>query len=104
MEVQFKELAENALKAQGESFSKANIEKLRQLLTPLKEHVGHFEKELRQVHEETVKDRERLKAEISQLSNVQRQYLRKQFPLLKHLKAILRFKGPGVKWFSLKIY
>ena len=28
MEAQFKELAENALKAQGESFSKANIEKL----------------------------------------------------------------------------
>ena len=68
MEAQFKELAENALKAQGESFSKANIEKLEATLTPLKEHVGHFEKELRQVHEETVKDRERLKAEILQLS------------------------------------
>ena len=60
MESKFKELANEALQLQGENFSKSNIEKLEATLLPLKEHVGHFEKELRQVHEETVKVRERL--------------------------------------------
>ena len=68
MQTKFKQLADDALKSQGDTFSKANIEKLEATLTPLKEHVGHFEKELREVHQETVKDRERLKAEIIQLS------------------------------------
>ena len=68
MQERFRQLASEALTTQGEAFSKANIEKLEATLTPLKEHVGHFEKELREVHQETVKDRERLKAEINQLT------------------------------------
>ena len=93
MEAQFKELAENALKAQGESFSKANIEKLEATLTPLKEHVGHFEKELRQVHEETVKDRERLKAEILQLSKRSEAISQEAISLTKALKGDTQIQG-----------
>jgi DNA recombination protein RmuC len=93
MEIQFKELAENALKAQGESFSKANIEKLEATLTPLKEHVGHFEKELRQVHEETVKDRERLKTEISQLSRRSEAISQEALSLTKALKGDTQIQG-----------
>ena len=93
METQFKELAENALKAQGESFSKANIEKLEATLTPLKEHVGHFEKELRQVHEETVKDRERLKAEILQLSKRSEAISQEAISLTKALKGDTQIQG-----------
>ena len=93
MEIQFKELAENALKAQGESFSKANIEKLEATLTPLKEHVGHFEKELRQVHEETVKDRERLKTEISQLSRRSEAISQEAISLTKALKGDTQIQG-----------
>ena len=93
MEVQFKELAENALKTQGESFSKANIEKLEATLTPRKEHVGHFEKELRQVHEETVKDRERLKAEISQLSKRSEAISQEAISLTKALKGDTQVQG-----------
>lgn len=68
LESKFRELAQEALEVQGKSFSKTNLEKLEATLTPLKEHVGHFEKELRSVHKETAKDREYLKAEIGQLS------------------------------------
>ena len=93
MEIQFKELAENALKAQGESFSKANIEKLEATLTPLKEHVGHFEKELRQVHEETVKDRERLKTEILQLSRRSEAISQEAISLTKALKGDTQIQG-----------
>ena len=68
MQERFRQLADEALRTQGDAFSKANIQKLEATLTPLKEHVGHFEKELREVHQETVKDRERLKVEITQLT------------------------------------
>ncbi len=68
METKFRELSNEVLRVQGEAFSKSNLEKLEATLTPLKEHVGHFEKELKQVHQDTLKDREHLKAEISQLS------------------------------------
>ena len=93
MEAQFKELAENALKAQGETFSKANIEKLEATLMPLKEHVGHFEKELRQVHEETVKDRERLKTEILQLSKRSEAISQEAISLTKALKGDTQIQG-----------
>ncbi len=68
MEAKFRELAAEALKVQGEQFSKANLERLDVALTPLKEHVGHFERELKAVHKATIEDRARLKAEIEQLS------------------------------------
>ncbi len=93
MEAKFKDLAEKALKTQGETFSKANIEKLEATLTPLKEHVGHFEKELRQVHEETVKDRERLKAEIAQLSKRSEAISQEAISLTKALKGDTQMQG-----------
>ena len=93
METKFKDLAEKALKTQGETFSKANIEKLEATLTPLKEHVGHFEKELRQVHEETVKDRERLKAEIAQLSKRSEAISQEAISLTKALKGDTQLQG-----------
>ena len=68
MEAKFKELATEALMLQGEQFSKTNIERLQATLTPLKEHVGHFERELKAVHKATLEDRAALKAEINQLS------------------------------------
>ena len=93
MTTKFKELAEEALKAQGESFSKANIEKLEATLNPLKEHVGHFEKELRQVNEETVKDRERLKAEIAQLSKRSESISQEAVSLTRALKGDTQMQG-----------
>ena len=68
MQAKFSEMATEALKRQGEQFSKSSLERLEATLTPLKEHVGHFEQELKNVHQETLRDRERLKSEIAQLS------------------------------------
>jgi len=97
MQAKFKQLADDALKSQGETFSKANIEKLEATLTPLKEHVGHFEKELREVHQETVKDRERLKAEITQLSKRSEEISTEAVNLTRALKAITSSRGHGGK-------
>jgi DNA recombination protein RmuC len=93
MQQKFKQLADDALKSQGETFSKANIEKLEATLTPLKEHVGQFGKELREVHQETVKDRERLKAEISQLSKRSEEISTEAVNLTRALKGDQQQQG-----------
>ena len=93
MQAKFKQLAEDALKSQGELFSKTNIEKLEATLTPLKEHAGHFEKELREVHQETVKDRERLKVEINQLSKRSEEISTEAIALTRALKGDRQQQG-----------
>ncbi len=93
MQERFRQLADEALKTQGDAFSKANIQKLEATLTPLKEHVGHFEKELREVHQETVKDRERLKAEITQLTARSEQISLEAVALTRALKGDRQQQG-----------
>ena len=93
MQLKFKQLADESLKSQGEAFSRLNIEKLEATLNPLKEHVGHFEKELREVHQETVKDRERLKAEINQLSKRSEEISTEAIALTRALKGDNKQQG-----------
>jgi DNA recombination protein RmuC len=93
MESKFRELAQEALKVQGEAFSKSNLEKLEATLTPLKEHVGHFEKELKLVHQETLKDREYLKAEINQLSKRSEEISHEAISLTRALKGDQQQQG-----------
>lgn len=93
MEAKFKELAAEALKLQGEQFSKANIEKLQATLTPLREHVGHFEKELKAVHKATVEDRAALKAEINQLSRRSEAISQEAVALTRALKSDQKKQG-----------
>lgn len=93
MEAKFKELAAEALKLQGEQFSKSNIEKLQATLTPLKEHVGHFERELKAVHKATVDDRAALKAEIQQLSQRSEAISQEAVALTRALKSDQQKQG-----------
>ena len=87
MEAKFGELAREALKIQGEAFSQTNIERLNATLTPLKEHVGHFERELKAVHQATVDDRAALKAEIQQLSKRSEDISKEALALTRALKS-----------------
>ncbi|MCC5988031.1 MAG: DNA recombination protein RmuC [Pararhodobacter sp.] len=93
MEAKFHELARQALKVQGEEFSKANLEKLHAALTPLKEHVGHFERELKAVHKATVDDRAALKAEIQQLSKRSEEVSKEALALTRALKSDQQKQG-----------
>ena len=93
MEAKFGELAREALKVQGEAFSKANIEKLTATLTPLKEHVGHFERELKAVHQATVEDRAALKAEIQQLTKRSEDISKEATALTRALKSDQQRQG-----------
>ncbi len=93
MESKFRELAAEALKVQGEQFSKANLEKLDLALTPLKEHVGHFEKELKAVHKATIEDRTKLKTEIEQLSRRSEAISQEAVALTRALKGDRQRQG-----------
>ncbi len=93
MQAKFGEMASEALKLQGERFSKSSLEKLEAALTPLKEHVGHFEKELKNVHQETIKDRERLKSEIAQLSRRSEEISQEAVALTRALRSDRRAQG-----------
>lgn len=93
MEAKFQELAREALKVQGEEFSKSNIERLTATLTPLREHVGHFERELKAVHKATVDDRAALKAEIQQLSKRSEDISKEALALTRALKSDQQRQG-----------
>jgi DNA recombination protein RmuC len=93
MEAKFGELAREALKVQGEAFSLANIERLTATLTPLKEHVGHFERELKAVHQATVEDRAALKAEIRHLTQRSEAISKEATALTRALKSDQQKQG-----------
>jgi DNA recombination protein RmuC len=93
MQVQFQSMAQEALKQQGESFSKTNLERLEAVLSPLREHVGHFEKELKSVHENTLKDRAALRAEIAQLTKRSEEISHEATALTRALKGDRQKQG-----------
>ena len=93
MEAKFKDLAAEALKLQGEQFSKSNIEKLQATLTPLREHVGHFEKELKAVYKAATEERAALKVEIHQLSQRSESISQEALALTRALKADQQKQG-----------
>lgn len=93
MEAKFGELAREALKVQGEAFSATNIERLNATLTPLKEHVGHFERELKAVHQATVDDRAALKAEIRSLTQRSEAISKEATALTRALKSDQQKQG-----------
>ncbi|MCF6304145.1 MAG: DNA recombination protein RmuC [Rhodobacteraceae bacterium] len=68
LRAEFKLLAGQVLETHGEQFEKSNAERLAQTLAPLKDHIGKFEVELRNVHESAGKDRAALKTEIEMLT------------------------------------
>ena len=68
MQSEFGDLARKALAVQGEEFSKANMEKLDGALTPLKEHVERFQKELKAAREAAIGEHASLVKEISLLT------------------------------------
>lgn len=64
----FEELANATLRRTNSEFSAAHTEKLTELLTPFREHVGRFEEELRKVHGDANLERARLGQQIMMLT------------------------------------
>ena len=93
MKAQFKALADQSVKTQGEALGKASQEKLESLLRPLRENVNKFEVELRNVHQGAAKERERLKTEIETLTRKSEAISQEAVNLTRALKADTRQQG-----------
>jgi len=90
---EFKALAADVMRTHGEDFEKANTERLKQTLTPLKEHIGRFETELREVHKSADKDRAALKTEILNLTAQSLQVSEEAHNLTQALKGDSQKQG-----------
>ena len=68
MTLKFDDIANTALRRTGAEFQKSHSDKLTELLTPFREHVGRFEEELRAVHKSADGERVRLAEQIRLLT------------------------------------
>lgn len=93
METRFRELAEASVREQGTRLSDLSREQLTNLLTPLKEHIGRFETELRGVHKKADEERSLLKQEIGQLTERSRQLSDDAQSLAKALRGDSQKQG-----------
>ncbi len=90
---QFRELAAETLKVQGEDLSKATQERLTALLAPFKDHVGRFQEELRSVHKSADEERARLKEQIALLHRRSEEISQEAINLTRALKGDVRRQG-----------
>ncbi len=89
----FKALADATLEVHGTRFGTLNQERMTALLTPMREQVDHFQRELRDAHTGAAKDRERLKAEIEQLTRRSEEVSREAIALTNALKGDKQKQG-----------
>lgn len=68
MSKEFKALAEEIMARHGESFTKLNKEQMDGILTPLKEKLGEFERNVQASHVESVKERATLAEQIRHIA------------------------------------
>jgi len=93
MEAKFKDIATEALDLQGEKFSKSSIERLQATLAPYKEHLGHLQNDLKDVHKETIKGRAALKEEIARLGQRSEAISQEAVALTRALKSDRQRQG-----------
>ncbi|WP_128253432.1 DNA recombination protein RmuC [Falsirhodobacter deserti] len=89
MEHRFKQLAIDSLRLNGEESGK----RLEAALAPLKQHVEHFQTELRNVHQGALQDRATLKAEIEALTRRSEEVSREAVNLTRALKGDKQKQG-----------
>ena len=93
MSAEFKELADQVMRRHGEDFKKANRDQIDAVLTPLREHIGKFETELRQSHESAARDRAGLQAQIKGLSEMSAGMAKEAEALTRALKGDVQKQG-----------
>ncbi|NRB00465.1 MAG: DNA recombination protein RmuC [Rhodobacteraceae bacterium] len=90
---QFQSLSAEALKSQGEEITRRNKETLTATLAPLKEHVGQFQQDLKQMHEGGVRDRAALAAELKSLTERSQRLSEDAVALTRALKSDQQKQG-----------
>ncbi len=87
IERRFGELANRTMRAHREEFQNTSAERLGQLLSPLKDDVDRFQREIRQLHTSAAQERSALKAEIAMLTRRSEEVGREATALTRALKG-----------------
>ncbi|SET73353.1 DNA recombination protein RmuC [Oceanicella actignis] len=93
MTKEFKLLAEQVVRAQGEDLTRAHQERLEAVLAPLRQNLGAFEKQLREAHGDAAKERAALAAEIRSLTARSEKVSKEAENLARALKGDNRAAG-----------
>lgn len=91
--VEFENLANRIFEEKGKKFTEQNREQLDQTLHPFKEKLKEFEKKVDDVYKEENKERINLKAELKQLSDLNRQLTSEANNLATALKGDNKTQG-----------
>ncbi len=92
-QLQFKELANTILQEKSESFKKTNQEALTDILKPLKEKIGEFEKGIDRKFNQDAKDKGALAEAINNLRELNSQLSQDALSLTKALKGDSKAQG-----------
>lgn len=92
-QLQFKELANAILQEKSESFKKTNQEALKDILKPLKEKIGEFEKGIDRKFNQDAKDKGALAEAINNLRELNSQLSQDALSLTKALKGDSKAQG-----------
>jgi DNA recombination protein RmuC len=90
---QFRVLAEEVMRQHGETFSRQNRDQIDGLLTPLRDKLAEFQKNLQDAHTESAKEQARLAEQIRHLSETSARMTRETENLTRALKGKVQTQG-----------
>jgi DNA recombination protein RmuC len=91
--LQFENLANRILKTNTEEFAETNQKRLDQILAPLKEKIGSFEKQVQEKYLDETKERSKLMEKISELSKLSQTMSEEAHNLTTALKGDNKTQG-----------
>ena len=91
--LEFENLAGKILKSNTDQFSTQNSKQINEILSPLKEKIGHFEKRINDVYTEETKQRTEIKQQIFQLMEMNQVISTDAKNLTKALKGDTKAQG-----------
>jgi DNA recombination protein RmuC len=91
--VEFKNLANEILEEKSKKFTDQNKVQLSEILNPLKEKIGEFEKKVEQTNKESIDRNASLKEQLKQLSELNKQITKDAENLTKALKGDSKTQG-----------
>ncbi len=90
---EFENLANKIFEAKGQKFTEQNEKLVKDLLNPLGDKIGDFQKRINDIYQEDTKDRTALKEQIKNLSDLNKQMSRDADNLTKALKGDTKTQG-----------
>ncbi|MCM8535455.1 MAG: DNA recombination protein RmuC [Lentisphaeraceae bacterium] len=93
MKLEFQQLSHEILSKNTEKLTDQNQEKLKFLLSPLKEEIGQFKKKVEETYEKETRERHSLKTEITNLQKLNAQMSQETLNLTNALKGDVRSQG-----------